>query len=103
MLPRMYRSQFQDFPGLEPEIEITANAGDLLFFHPLLVHNASDNLSTRTRKVLHTIFRALDEEPAEDKPVRNIERFHPDYVASVDDDLKWLLEPVPASLSNSPP
>jgi len=100
MLDRMYRSEFHDFPGLEPEMEITANAGDLLFFHPLLVHGASDNLNTRTRKVLHAIFRAVDVEPA-DGPVKSLERFHPKYVTCVDDDLQWLLGPVPASLSNA--
>ena len=96
MYERMCRAEFHDFPGLETEIEITANAGDLLFFHPLMVHNSSDNRSTRTRKVLHAIFRALDEEPAEDEPVDlDTERFHRNYVAAVDDDVKWLLGPLP--------
>ena len=92
MLERMYRSEFHDFPGLETEIEINVNAGDLLFFHPLMVHNSSDNRSTRTRKVMFTIFRALDEELAEDLPP---ERFHRNYVAAVEDDVKWLLRPLP--------
>ena len=40
--------------GLEDEIEILAEAGDIVYYHPFLVHGASPNMSTDSRKVLFT-------------------------------------------------
>ena len=61
---RMFSQNFRDFPGLQDEQEMRAHAGDILYYHPFLVHGASDNQSTTARKVLHThYFPLLDSSP----------------------------------------
>lgn len=94
MLHRMYRAEFHDFPGLEREVEITATAGDLLFYHPLLIHNASDNRSETTRKVLHAAFLPASDEAKKELPAPAL-RFHPDYLAVLDEQTKQRIDGTP--------
>jgi ectoine hydroxylase-related dioxygenase (phytanoyl-CoA dioxygenase family) len=88
LAPRMFRQEFQDFPGLGIEQEMRARAGDVLYYHPFMVHGASDNQSTRARKVLHThYFPVLDEETETHDRASIETHFHPDHLAVMDD--RW--------------
>ena len=86
LAPRMFRQEFRDFPGLGPEQEMCAKAGDVLYYHPFMVHGASDNQSTHARKVLHTHYFPVLDEPIETRA--SIEsHFHPDHLAAMDE--RW--------------
>ena len=58
LLERMTAQQFYTdegrLEGLEDEVEVLAQAGDVLYYHPYLVHGASKNRRDEPRKVLFT-------------------------------------------------
>lgn len=57
---RMLDQEFNDFPGLSEPFEVCVPAGTAVFFHALLVHDRSENLLTRPRKVLFTHYKGFD-------------------------------------------
>ena len=65
-LVRMVAQQFYSddgrLEGLEDEVEVLANAGDVVYYHPYLVHGASRNRSSQPRKVLFTPYYPVLEE-----------------------------------------
>ncbi|HVF10686.1 MAG TPA: phytanoyl-CoA dioxygenase family protein, partial [Abditibacteriaceae bacterium] len=87
---RMFRQEFRDFPGLGPEQEMRAKAGDVLYYHPFMVHGASDNQSTRARKVLHTHYFPVLEGATEDRAAIEA-HFHPDHLAAMDERFRKLI------------
>ena len=40
-------------------VEICGEAGSIVYYHPFLVHGASDNRSRRARRVLHTHYEPV--------------------------------------------
>ncbi|MBI2191461.1 MAG: phytanoyl-CoA dioxygenase family protein [Planctomycetes bacterium] len=89
---RMFQQKFSDFPGLETEREMQAKAGDILYYHPFLVHGASDNQSTRTRKVLHTHYIPIRDEETERGERESIRRrFHPAHLTVMDERFRRII------------
>jgi hypothetical protein len=89
---RMFSQNFREFPGLDDEQEMRAKAGDVLYYHPFMVHGASDNQSDTVRKVVHTHYFPLlgaEHESAERETI--ITRFHSSHLAVMDDAFKELI------------
>lgn len=85
MVKRMFQQAFHNFPELGPEKEIRAEAGDILYYHPLLVHGASDNQSPTARKVLHTHYLPLFEEPHRSRALDVFPpNFHANHLTAMD-------------------
>ena len=88
---RMFRQEFQDFPGLGSEMEVVVQAGGMIVWHPYLVHGPTDNQHSMARKVLNIYFFPILDGEAEQRAKEGIPRkFHPDHLAGMDQDFKRL-------------
>ncbi len=88
---RMFRQEFQDFPGLGSETEVLVQAGGMIVWHPYLVHGPTDNQHLRARKVLAVYFMPILDGAAEQRAREGIPRdFHQGHLAAMDRDFKQL-------------
>jgi len=60
---RVLAQDFNDFPGLAAPLEMCVPAGSVVFFHPFLVHDRSENVLELPRKVLFIHYKGFDGEP----------------------------------------
>jgi hypothetical protein len=88
---RMFEQNFVDFPGLADEVEIRANAGDILYYHPFMVHGASDNLTAQPRRVIHTHYFPRNYPDGTDRGDDLTERFHADHLAAMSEGQRRLI------------
>jgi hypothetical protein len=80
---RMFDQNFVDFPGLAEPLEIRATAGDILYYHPFLVHGASDNITARPRRVIHTHYFPLLHPDGTQRADDFTESFHTEHLAAI--------------------
>ena len=52
-----------------PDVELTAQAGDVAFIHVLVVHRAGDNHSTRNRTAIINEYKTKNARPLKYQPL----------------------------------
>jgi ectoine hydroxylase-related dioxygenase (phytanoyl-CoA dioxygenase family) len=78
---RAFKQDFEHFPSLGERVEMRVRAGDMIVYHPLLVHDRSENLLDQPRKVVFVHYQ-----PARGPrdPSEIAKAFHADHLASMD-------------------
>jgi ectoine hydroxylase-related dioxygenase (phytanoyl-CoA dioxygenase family) len=67
--PHDGRNTVPDEAVTEPDVEVTAQAGDVAFIHVMVVHRAGDNPSTRNRTAIINEYKAQAARPLQYQPL----------------------------------
>jgi ectoine hydroxylase-related dioxygenase (phytanoyl-CoA dioxygenase family) len=67
--PHDERTAIPDAAVTEPEVELTARAGDVAFIHVLVVHRAGDNPSARNRTAIINEYKSKAARPLKYQPL----------------------------------